>query len=320
MIKKTKIWLIVASALLFVGLIVFSVSMTTLKWDFKKLSNTTYVENTYEITEDFTSISINTSTSDIKIAPSTSDKVEVKVFENEKEQHSVSVVNGTLDINCIDNRKWYDHIDFGFKSSNVTVFLPISQYENLNIKSDTSDVYISKEFTFNNVDITLSTGDLKYYATTYENLFIKRSTGKVLIENATAKNITIQGSTGDTVLKSVSVNEDISIKCSTGDVILKNITMVNLISTGDTGEMELENVIASGKFDIKRSTGDIELESCDASEIYITTDTGDVEGSLLTEKIFKPKTDTGNVRVPDTTSGGLCKITTDTGDIKLTIK
>lgn len=320
MTKSSKIWLIVAGALLSVGLIIFLISMNALNWSYKALSTNNYVENTYEITEDFTNISINTTTIDIKIVPSTSEKVEVKVYENEKEQHFASVADGTLNITSVDNRKWYDFIGINFQTSKITISIPQGQYENLNINTSTSDVYISKEFTFNSADITLSTGDVKYYATTCENLFIERSTGRVLIENVTAKNITIEGSTGDTILKNVKANEDISIKCSTGDVILNNITMVNLISTGNTGEMELENVVASGKFDIKRSTGDIELEGCDASEIYITTDTGDVEGSLLTEKVFNANSDTGSVRVPNTTSGGLCKITTDTGDIKIRIK
>ena len=41
---------------------------------------------------------------------------------------------------------------------------------------------------------------------------------------------------------------------------------------------------------------------------------------FLTEKIFIAKTDTGEIKVPETTSGGKCKITTDTGDIKIEIK
>ena len=50
------------------------------------------------------------------------------------------------------------------------------------------------------------------------------------------------------------------------------------------------------------------------------TDTGDVKGSLLSEKIFIPTTDTGDVDVPKTVTGGRCEITTDTGDIKITVK
>ena len=49
------------------------------------------------------------------------------------------------------------------------------------------------------------------------------------------------------------------------------------------------------------------------------TDTGDVRGSLLSEKVFIVNTDTGRKEVPDTITGGRCEITTDTGDVKITI-
>ncbi|MBR6498752.1 MAG: DUF4097 family beta strand repeat protein, partial [Clostridia bacterium] len=81
----------------------------------------------------------------------------------------------------------------------------------------------------------------------------------------------------------------------------------------------LKDVIASGAMNIQRSTGDVTFEKCDAAELTIKTDTGDVTGSLLSEKVFIAKSDTGSVKVPETTSGGKCKVTTDTGKIKLVI-
>ena len=62
------------------------------------------------------------------------------------------------------------------------------------------------------------------------------------------------------------------------------------------------------------------LERCDAAEIMINTDTGDVEGSLLSDKIFAAKSGTGDVEVPETGTGGRCIITTDTGDISITVE
>ena len=56
-----------------------------------------------------------------------------------------------------------------------------------------------------------------------------------------------------------------------------------------------------------------------AAEILIKTDTGDVKGSLLSEKVFVVQTDTGSIDVPKTVSGGRCEITTDTGDIKISL-
>ena len=70
---------------------------------------------------------------------------------------------------------------------------------------------------------------------------------------------------------------------------------------------------------IDTDTGDVKLDACDANSIDIETDTGDVMGSLLTPKIFDTDTNTGRVSVPQSSEGGLCKITTSTGDIEISV-
>ena len=62
------------------------------------------------------------------------------------------------------------------------------------------------------------------------------------------------------------------------------------------------------------------MEKSDAATLSIKTDTGDVTGTLLTEKTFDAKASTGDVDVPKTTAGGVCKIRTDTGDICINIE
>jgi DUF4097 and DUF4098 domain-containing protein YvlB len=86
-----------------------------------------------------------------------------------------------------------------------------------------------------------------------------------------------------------------------------------------TGDVTLTSVLADS-FVIKTSTGDVKLNLSDAKEINIETDTGRVEGSLLSEKIFKCESSSGSIKVPHTTSGGICKIRTSTGNIIITIE
>ena len=81
----------------------------------------------------------------------------------------------------------------------------------------------------------------------------------------------------------------------------------------------MEDVVASESISIRTDTGDVEFEACDAPQIVIKTDTGDVKGSLLTGKEFITNSDTGKIRVPENSAGGRCEITTDTGDIRITI-
>ena len=54
-------------------------------------------------------------------------------------------------------------------------------------------------------------------------------------------------------------------------------------------------------------------------ELFVKTDTGDISGSLLSDKIFLTETDTGSIKVPQSVNGGKCELTTDTGDIRITV-
>ena len=61
----------------------------------------------------------------------------------------------------------------------------------------------------------------------------------------------------------------------------------------------------------------MKFDGCDADRIFVKTDTGYVKGSLLSDKVFIAQSDTGDVDVPKTITGGKCEIETDTGDIKI---
>lgn len=298
--KVTRLMVIFATSLVFIGGAVFTIAMTLNGWDFSKLNARDYVTKTYEITQEFSSIDVDVSTADINIKLSTDGKCKVVTCEEEKIEYNPIVSNGVLKIRQQNNKKWYDYIAFVVGNSQITVYLTQFQLDSLNIKASTADVTINKEINFKNINVDLSTGDVKCYASAENQIKIKVSTGDVTLENLSAGTI--------------------DLKSSTGDVVVKNVNCQSFVSKASTGDLEMKNVVATQYFNIVRDTGKVKFEGCDAGEIYIETDTGDVEGSLLTSKVFIVKTDTGDVRVPSTTSGGVCRITTDTGDVIVTIK
>lgn len=317
--QKEKKWLIAAFCLVVIGLIILGGVMTMLNWDFGKLSTVKYETNTHIINDHFANISLIVDTADISFTPSEDGCCKVVCFEETNLKHSVTVEDGTLNIQKRDERKWYEHIGINFRSPKITVYLPSGEYGSLIIQTDTSDTKIAKDFKFERMDIAQSTGDVINYASAVESIQIKASTGKITAEGISAKAIDLSTSTGAIVASEIACEGNITTNVSTGKTSLTNITCKNLSSSGNTGDGVLKNVIAAEKFSIKRSTGDIQLEGCDAAEISITTDTGDVRGTLLSDKVFIVQTDTGRVDVPKTTSGGRCEITTDTGDIKIAI-
>ena len=296
-------------------LIVFSMGLLTLT----ACSLSDYETNIHKINEEFDNISIKTDTADIAFVLSDDGMCRVVCYEDAKKSHSVKVQDGTLAVNVVNNKEWYDYIGVNIDSPKITVYLPEAAYSSLVIEESTGDIEISKDFKFKSIDISLSTGDVKCYASAVENITIAASTGDIYAEGISASSLDLTVSTGNVTVSSVTCEEDITIGVSTGKTYLTDVACKNLTSTGSTGDISLKNVISTEKISVERSTGDVTLDRSDAAELFIMTSTGDVEGSLLTNKVFIIKTDTGRIDVPNSIIGGRCEITTDTGDIKISI-
>lgn len=323
MSRAVKIWLIIAASLILAGGLIFVGVMTVNGWNFAALSTYEYETNEYEITEEFTSISLKSYTSDIKLLPAEAERAKVVCREETKLKHSVTVEDGMLSVEHVDSRKWYEHIGINFnfeEGSEITVYLPENEYDALSVSTDTGDVEISKSFNFNSVDISTSTGEVENYASASGKIRIKTSTGDIDVEDISCGTLELIVTTGDIDASNISCEGECSVSVSTGSSELDDLECNSFVSSGSSGDISLAGVIVSEKLSINRSTGDISFNGCDASEIYITTDTGDVRGSLLSQKVFIANTDTGKVSVPNSIEGGRCEISTDTGDIILTVK
>lgn len=318
--KSTKIWLAVAACLVLIGCMIFGVVMTVFNWDFMKLSTFKYETNDYKINEKYTNISLSTDTADVLFVPAQNAESSVVCFEQEKAKHSVFVKDGTLVIEIEDTRKWYEHIGISLKTPKITVCVPQGEYGKLSVKATTGDMEIPKDFKFESIDISKSTGNVKNFASASENIKIKTSTGKICVENVSSGALELSSSTGNITVSDVKCEGNVSIKVSTGKTALSDLECKSLETRGSTGSIDLNNVLASQKISVKRDTGNVRFDRSDAGEISVETDTGNVSGTLLSEKVFITKTDTGRVEVPKTTSGGKCEINTDTGNIKITIE
>ena len=318
--RATKIWLICAVALVLLGTVIFAGAMSMLNWNFLRLSNNKCETNEYEINDAFSNISVKADTADIVFLQSNDEKTHVICREYKNENHSVKVTDNTLTIELTDTRKWYEHISFILlETPSIKIYLPEENYKLLDIKSSTGDIEIPDFLKLESVNADLSTGDINLLASS-DFAGLKTDTGNINVENITVGKLEIVVSTGDITVKNTTCEGYISINATTGDVSVCDTRCHSLASKGTTGYITLKNTIAKSLFSIERDTGDVELEKCDAEEILIVTDTGHVHGTLLSDKVFITSSDTGKIRVPESTTGGKCKITTDTGDIKITVK
>ena len=317
MTAKTKIWLIIGISLILIGCILFGGVMSLLKWDFTRLSTVQLETNEYAIEETFSDITIYSDTADITFIPA--GKTRIVCYEHPSVKHTVSVEEGVLSIRVVDKRKWYEHIGISFDSPKITVYLPGGDYGTLRIQESTGEVEIRRDFAWESVDITASTGDVACYASASGSVSVRTSTGAIRMEGLSAGALDLSVSTGRVSVSDVTCVEDIKIRVSTGRATLTDTTCRDLTSTGSTGDVHLRHVIAAGKISIERDTGDVTFDGCDGAEISVKTDTGDIKGTVLSDKIFFAQSGTGRVRVPKTTSGGKCEIDTDTGNVDIRI-
>lgn len=317
--KTAKIWLIAAAFLVLVGCVLFVGVMSTTGWDFAGLSAVRYETNTHEINEPFRDIALTTDTADIVFGLSADGKCRVECREDKNAKHAVAVENGTLVVRVNNQKSWYDYIGFRPDSPKITIFLPETEYHTLAVHESTGNMEIPKGFTFASVDVSVSTGNVGFFAAAREKVRIKTSTGDIRVENTAVGALDLSVTTGTVTASSVTCTGDVIVNVSTGKATLTGISCRSVLSTGTTGSISLNHVIATDRFSIERSTGDVKFESCDAAELYIKTTTGSVTGTLLTDKVFLTDTKTGSVDVPGTVTGGRCEIRTNTGDIKVKI-
>lgn len=295
-----KVFITISVIILGLAALMLLSTLSACGWDFERLTHPA-ITNTYEIYEEFGDISINLDTSDVEFIATDESTVRIECNDAYKITHGIRVEEGVLKIHANDERRWYEMMSIIPVSFKVTVFLPRGEWGALNIDASTGDTEISEGFTFASVNINQSTGD-------------------ITLKSGVNGDIIINTSTGDITLLDAKDADKIKVKSSVGKQSFTNISCTSLESEADTGKAVLENVMVEGKMSIERITGDVTLQDVDAAEIFIETDTGNVKGTILSDKIFIVRTDTGKIDVPKTTSGGVCEITTSTGNIKIEIK
>ena len=331
--KSEKIAIIVAVILVVAGLVITSLAFRALgsaEWGIEisgietnethvSIGTAEMITNTHSIGKTFDSINIHTDVAYVNFELAKDGACKVVCEEYEQDKHEVFVENGTLTVRK--QSAGQEYIPFGISAEhqNITVYLPQESYENLLISTDTGKVVVPEFLAFGNAEVSTDTGYIDFFAAVSGSLSIRSDTGRVTAQNIEPKSLNISTDTGDISLKNIRISGDAAIRTDTGDTEMVSVKCRGLKMESHTGDIVLEKVIASAAADMRTDTGDINLKGFDAEAIYIRTDTGEVMGTILSEKVFLVESNTGDIDVPKTISGGRCEITTDTGDITIEI-
>ncbi len=295
--KRTAI--IVALALVGVGLLLGFGALAALNFDFTSLGTEAAVTTTYSVDEPFADISVAGEECTVRIMPSEDGLCRVVCTEYEDDPHSVTVRDNVLVIERERSSNRQVHFGIFIGKTGLTLYLPDSAYGALTVQTGSGDIALSEGLSFHTATLHTSSGSIQCGA-------------------AIAGELTAMSESGEMDLHQTAP-ETLNITALSGTIILHDVQAQNVAARMSSGDMTCTNVLAAEALHLESSSGAIRLLGCDAASLWIRTDSGDVSGWLCTEKIFLADTGSGRIHLPRTASGGVCEITTGSGDVSLTI-
>lgn len=233
------------------------------------------------VEEPFSNITVDAEACNINLVPSTDGTCQVEYPTGDQLECSVSVQQNTLRIIFRDHRSWPDNVNVSTVPLEITLYLPQSQYELLNLDSVSGSITVPEDFSFSQAQVSTTSGKLEFYAPVSGNL----------------------------TLESVS-----------GPLEVSNVTPQSLSLSSTSGSIHASQVVVMETWDIDSVSGQVTLTDCDASSLVINTISAGVKASLRSGKTFSTQTVSGDVEVPSDSSGGSCNISTISGDITCTIQ
>lgn len=293
--KSVLIALIVAIALIILGVVLAGAALVSVGFRFENLSTVEIIRGEHTITETFSSIDIDTLSADVRVKLSEDDVCRIEYAT--RSDLSYDVTSGTLYVKT-ESADPIVYIGIGYVSEYVTLYLPRDTYEALAIHTTSGDIYVFPAFdAVKNAKISSTSGDISFIGIVSESLTVETTSGEIVIREPNANSVHVKATSGDVTLSAVYA-ETVSVKTT-------------------SGEVELEAVTATDTLSVETNSGDIELY-CDAGEIYLESTSGDIEGSIGSAKHYIVDTTSGSVRIPPIDEqAGICKIHTTSGDIKI---
>lgn len=233
------------------------------------------------VEEPFSNITVDAEACNVNLVPSSDGICQVEYPTDDQLECSVSVQQNTLQIIFRDHRSWPDNVNISMEPLEITLYLPQSQYEQLNLDSVSGSITVPEDFSFSQAQVSTTSGKLQFYA---------------------------------------SVSGNLSLESVSGTMEVSNVTPQSLSLSSTSGPIHASQVVVMETWDINSVSGQVTLTDCDASSLVISTVSGGVKASLRSGKTFSTQTVSGDVEVPSDSSGGSCNISTISGNITCTIQ
>ena len=313
--RSKKIWpSVVASLLVAIGVAAWIVIK-----QLPDLITVEYETSHYESSDTFERIYLVADEVDVSFTVSPDGICRVECYEPAKDTHKVTMKGGTLLLQKESKKAWYEYFGVRLETPKITVSLPSAVCNTFFVEKNGGKLTVQKGLSFKTVEIVQPAGDISFSGTAEYKVKITSADGNISLQDVTVDYLDLHAGTGRLSVDGLSC-KNVSARTPTGGADFSNVSCGYFMENGTAGDLSLKQVTVEQTLSAKKTTGNVQLDAVDARSYIIETDSGDVTGSLRSGKWFHIKTATGYVDVPKNTSGGNCSVTTNTGDVILTVE
>ena len=293
-IRKIALLLIAAGGILVLGALVMA------GFHMERFNTVDFQPVSYDLEGDFQSIQIDVTECDVTLVY-TPGQCRVETVDSQWIKTQVDASGGTLTVTRRNTTPWWRNIGIWWNGPGaklaVTVYLPQSWYEQVDIRTVSGDIDIPDDF---------SVGQL----------LAKTTSGDITTQAGVSDGLDIQSVSGDIAASSAS--GPVRAESTSGQILLEGVSAEALTVTTVSGDIRLEGVTAAGTVVLKTTSGDIRLAAFDGAQMEIKTVSGNVTGTVLSPKNFQTKTTSGDISVsPHDPAAGLCQVETISGDVHI---
>lgn len=285
--KSIKILLIVAGAMLAVGLLISGIALMRVQFDFAKLSTAPQLERKEQVwqADEVEQISLFLSSETVRVGLSDDDAIHISYYDSSKE-YTLSNVEGAVVLeqaNAVQTGTSCENLfvlDWDSLQHNVELLLPVQ-----------CDLDLS---------IDVHSGDVALEAVSLENLQIDLTSGSVKANDLAVKSMSLRTTSGDVAVADLQCAEQIAAETESGSILFSDVR--------------------AGKVAMRCTSGKVVLQNMDANSIVVRATSGSVWASVVGsegEYAVRSKTTAGDSNLPEAWGGGdkALEITTSSGDI-----
>lgn len=304
---KTNKIIPIAIGLIAAGVILFIIGFCMLGGDFRKLSSEPELEKkVYASAEKINSIEIDAGNVSVDVRPSPNDEVIVTYNENRCEYYDISVQDGRLTINNVNNREWYEYIMvFNLGGRYITVEVP--------------------DYFAGDIDIDVSNKDIVIENISAASVKLEDSNDDIILNNVDASGaVKVHNSNGDVSFTRCSIGEELNVRNSNGPVKLTDLSAASLIIDGSMSRINLTRVKTDLDAFLDTSNKNIEfLELEVGTKLTCDNSNGAIIGSLhgnINDFTISTDVSNGDCNMPQDMKGGdkLLELETSNDDIEIT--